>query len=98
MPTLVVETAQQRRHLCADIDGLVARQTIAQCVQRAEQGGMHLAPVMPIEAAHEVVDPFFGFGKRRAEILYLRHDQGLADPAISTDAARIAQAGPDTDA
>ncbi len=57
MPTFIIETAQQWRQLCAEIDNLVAWQRVAKSVQRANQSRLGFATIMPIQARRQIVDP-----------------------------------------
>jgi hypothetical protein len=56
-PAFIVEAAQQRGQLRAETDDLVARQRVAESVQRADQSGVGLAAVMPTQALRQIVDP-----------------------------------------
>ena len=49
-PAFIVEAAQHWGQLRAKIHDLVARQRVAQSVQRADQGGISLAAIMPTQA------------------------------------------------
>ena len=73
MPTFIIETAQQWRQLCAEIDHLVAWHHIAKSVERADQGGIGLVAIPPVQALRQIVDPALRFSDGAAEFLYLSH-------------------------
>ena len=67
----IVEAAQQRGQLRAKIHDLVARQRVAQSVQRADQRGVGLAAIAPTQALRQIVDPGVRFGDGAADFLSL---------------------------
>ena len=57
MPSLVVETAQQRWQLRSDVYGLIPREAVAQRVQCRQQNQIGPLAVMPAKAVRDVIDP-----------------------------------------
>jgi hypothetical protein len=70
MPTLVVETAQQRRQLRAEIDRLVPRQRVPQSMQCREQSLTDPLSITPCEPLHQRIDPLLGRLERLIEVLH----------------------------
>ena len=78
-PSLIIEAAQQRGQLRAEIHDLVARQRVAQSVQRADQGGVRLSAIAPTQPLRQIVDPGVCFSNGAAEFAYLSQ---LASPRL----------------
>ena len=70
-PAFIIEAAQQRGQLRAEIHDLIAWQRISQSVQRADQCAVGLAAITPTQALRQIVDPGFRFGDGAAEFAYL---------------------------
>ena len=75
-PAFIIEAAQQRGQLRAEMHDLVARQRVAQSVQRADQRGIGLAAIAPTQALRQIVDPGVRFGDGAADFLNLPQPTG----------------------
>src|SRR5271157_3584438 len=75
-PAFIVEPAQQWGQLRAKIHDLVARQRVAQSVQRADQRGIGLAAIAPTQAPRQIVDPSVRFGDGAANFINLSQPTG----------------------
>ena len=78
---LIIEAAQQWGQVRAEMHDLVARQRVAQSVQRADQRGVGLAAIAPTQALRQIVDPGVRFGDGAADFLNLPQ---LTGPCLSS--------------
>src|SRR5271165_4444986 len=75
-PAFIIEAAQQRGQMRAEIHDHVARQRIAQSVQRADQRGIGLAAIVPTQALRQIIDPGVRFGDGAADFRNLSQPTG----------------------